>query len=245
MKRLLVLALTACMLGGTLAGCGSSGETGSASSEAAASSESSDEKEVSMDMIWWTDGNETVAMQKLIDEYHELHPNITINIQEIAYDDLNTKLQMAIAGGEAPALSRGTETTISKLHDSMVNLADYTDADTLSEQFLDSVNYLYKSDGQLVALPTEVTANGLVYNKTAFEAAGVAVPDSADDIWTWDEFKEALQKVVDSGAVKYGMAVDNAAHRWSTILYEFGGSLANENGGNLSSQESLNAINFT
>lgn len=245
MKRLLVLALTACMLGGTLAGCGSSGETGSASSETAASSESSDEKEVSMDMIWWTDGNETVAMQKLIDEYHELHPNITINIQEIAYDDLNTKLQMAIAGGEAPALSRGTETTISKLHDSMVNLADYTDADALSEQFLDSVDYLYKSDGQLVALPTEVTANGLVYNKTAFEAAGVKVPESADDIWTWDEFKEALQKVVDSGAVKYGMAVDNAAHRWSTILYEFGGSLANENGGNLSSQESLNAINFT
>ena len=34
-------------------------------------------------------------------------------------------------------------------------------------------------------------------------------------------------------------------HRWATILYEFGGSLANENGGNLSSPESMNAINFT
>ncbi len=245
MKKRLALALAACMLGTAFAGCGSSQTTDTASSNGSAAAETSDEKQVSMDMIWWTDGNETVAMQKLIDEYHELHPNITINIQEIAYDDLNTKLQMAIAGGEAPALSRCTEVTISKLHDSMINLADYTDADALSEQFLDSVDYLYKSNGQVVALPTEVTANGLIYNKTAFEAAGVDVPASADEIWTWDEFKEALQKVVDSGAVKYGLAVDNAAHRWSTILYEFGGSLANENGGNLSSQESMNAINFT
>lgn len=50
---------------------------------------------------------------------------------------------------------------------------------------------------------------------------------------------------MDSGAVKYGMVIDNPSHRWATILYEFRGSLANENGGNLSSPESMNAINFT
>lgn len=72
-----------------------------------------------MDLIWWTDGNETKVMQGLIDEYEQLHPNIKINLQEIAFDDLNTKLQMSIAGGEAPAMSRGTEGTVSQLHDAM------------------------------------------------------------------------------------------------------------------------------
>lgn len=248
MKKSLAWMLAACMAVAPLAGCtggsGGSGSTDTAESPAAQTSESGD-KQVTMDLIWWTDGNETTVMQELIDEYEQLHPNITINLQEIAFDDLNTKLQMAIAGGEAPAMSRGTESTISLLHDAMINFGDYIDADALQEEYLESVDYLYKSGDDVVAIPTEVTANGMIYNKTAFEKAGVAVPTGPDDIWTWDEFKEALQKVVDSGAVKYGMVIDNPSHRWSTILYEFGGSLANENGGNLSSPESMNAINFT
>ena len=238
MKKVLAAVLAAAMAA-ALAGCGSgTGSTPSAGSGAG-------EKEVVMDMIWWTDGNETQVMQSLIDEYHQLHPNITINLQEIAFDDLNTKLQMAVAGGEAPALSRGTEATVSLLHDAMVDFGDYLDADALKAQYMESVDYLYQANGKVVAIPTEVTANGMIYNKTAFEAAEVQVPTGPEDIWTWEEFREALQTVVDSGAVKYGMVIDNPSHRWSTILYEFGGSLTTPEGGNLSSEASMNAINFT
>lgn len=248
MKKLLACMLAACLVLALLAGCSSS-SSGSAAPAAGGTDgqapAATDEKEVVMDMIWWTDGNETVVMQALIDEYHELHPNITINLQEIAFDDLQTKLQMAISGGEAPALSRGTESTVSRMHDAMVDFADYTDVEALKAQYLDSVDYLYKSGDTVVAVPTEVTANGLIYNKTAFEKAGVAVPTGPDDIWTWDEFREALQKVMADGGVKYGLVIDNPSHRWSTMLYEFGGSLSNAEGGNLSSAESLNAIRFT
>lgn len=246
MKKYLALFLTACMAAAMLTGCGGSGSSsGSAAGGSSADGGSADGEQVTMDLIWWTDGNETKVMQELIDEYEELHPNITINLQEIAFDDLNTKLQMAIAGGEAPAMSRGTESTISLLGDAMVDFSDYIDTDALQEEYMESVDYLYKVGDKVVAIPTEVTANGMIYNKTAFETAGVEVPTGPDDIWTWEEFREALQKVVDSGAVKYGMAIDNPSHRWLTMLYEFGGSLANENGGNLSSEESMNAINFT
>lgn len=244
MKKLFTTALAAMMVISTAA-CGASGTSSSTTAANGGAGTTDSGKKVTMDLIWWTDGNETAVMQELIDEYQELNPNIIINIQEIAFDDLNTKLQMAIAGGEAPAMSRGTETVISRLHDSMVDFSDYVDTKALQEEYLDSADYLYKSGEKVVAIPTEVTANGMIYNKTAFEQAGVAVPTGPDNIWTWDEFRDALQKVVDSGAVKYGMAIDNPSHRWCTMLYEFGGSLADENGGNLSSEESLNAINFT
>lgn len=243
MKKCLTWILAISMVMAMLAGC--SGSSSSSGDTAGSSGGSPDEKQVTMDMLWWTDGNETQVMQDLIDEYEELHPNITINLQEIAFDDLTTKLQMAIAGGEAPALSRGTESTVSRLGDAMVDFSEYVDTDALQEEYIDSIDYLYKMGDKVAAVPTEVTANGMIYNKTAFEAAGVEVPTGPDDIWTWDEFRDALQKVVDSGVVKYGMVIDNPSHRWATILYEFGGSLACETGGNLSSKESMDAINFT
>lgn len=250
MKKLLAMMLAACMALALLAGCSapsSSAGTPAASgtSDSAPAAPADTDKEVVMDMIWWTDGNETVVMQDLIDEYHALHPNITINLQEIAFSDLDTKLQMAIAGGEAPALSRGTESTVSRMHDAMVDFSDYTDVEALKSEYLESVDYLYKSGETVVAVPTEVTANGLIYNKTAFAAANVQVPTGPDDIWTWDEFREALKTVMEKGGVKYGLVIDNPSHRWSTMLYEFGGSLSNAEGGNLSSEESMNAIRFT
>ena len=128
----------------------------------------------------------------------------------------------------------------------MVDFSDYIDTDALQSEHLESVDYLYKSDNEVVAIPTEVTANGMIYNKTAFEAARCGSPHRFPTMFgPGTRFREDLQKVVDSGAVKYGMVIDNPSHRWATILYEFGGSLANENGGNLSSPESMNAINFT
>lgn len=258
MRKSAAIFLSICMTAACVAGCGSSpSQSGGGKTEAAkdsgaqadskAAKEDSDaaKEPVVLDMMWWTDGSETMVMQELIDEYEQLNPNVTINLQEIAFDDLTTKLQMAIAGGEAPALSRCTESTISQLHGAMIDFADYVDGEELRSQYLDSVDYLYMSGDQICAIPTEVTANGMVYNKTAFEQAGVEVPSGPDDIWTWDEFKEELKKVVDNSDVQYGMVIDNASHRWCTMLYEFGGSMATEAGGNLSSEESLNAIKFT
>ncbi len=249
-RKVLAIGLSAALAATALGGCsgsGSSAASGSTNSAGSTGSSQSaaDAEPVVMDLIWWTDGNETTVMQSLIDEYEEMHPNITINLQEIAFEDLTTKLQMSIAGGEAPAMSRCTETTVSQLHDAMIDFNEYVDGEALKSEYLDSVDYLYLSGDQIAAIPTEVTANGMIYNKTAFEKAGVEVPTGPDDIWTWDEFKQALQQVVDSGAVQYGMVIDNPSHRWATMLYEFGGSLANAEGGNLSSPESMNAINFT
>jgi alpha-1,4-digalacturonate transport system substrate-binding protein len=204
-----------------------------------------EEKVKQLDFFWWTDGLEAEAMQMLINEYQETHPDIQIDLIEVPFADFSSKLQMSIAGGEAPALTRTTEGISNNCYEAFVDIGQYTDADALRSQFITSIESYYVKDGKVISIPSDVTANGLIVNKTMFDKAGVKLPSGPDDIWTWDEFRDALIKVKAANKLEYALAIDNASHRWSTMLYEFGGSIANVNGGNLSSEDSLRCIKYT
>lgn len=241
MKKVLAMVLALAMAF-ALTACGGSGMSDQGTSGSGAGS-TGEVKE--MDMFWFSDGGDTVAMQKLIDQYQTENPNIKINLIEIPFEDIQNKIMVSVSGGTPPALARTTESVTSFINEATIDFADYVDKDELLSQFLPSIHNYFVLNDKVCSVPTDVTANGLIYNKTAFEKAGVSVPTSPDDIWTWEEFEQALKTVMEKGGVQYGLVIDNPTHRWSTILYEFGGSLANENGGNLSSPESLAAIEYT
>lgn len=248
---LLVVLLTASCFTGCTQTPATAGDT-TAAGEAAATEAAAEATDApapaetkELDFFWWSDGNEGEVMQGLIDEYEGMNPGIQINLIEIPFADMSNKIMMSVAGGEAPALTRTTEGISNNCYESYVDIGQYTDADALISQFMPSIESYYVKNGKVISVPSDVTANGMIYNKTAFDKAGVSVPTGPDDIWTWDEFVADLKQVVEKGGVQYGMVIDNPSHRWATILYEFGGSIANENGGNLSSESSQNAIKFT
>lgn len=241
MKKVLAMVLALAMAF-ALTACGGSGMSDQGTSGSGAGS-TGEVKE--MDMFWFSDGGDTAAMQKLIDQYQTENPNIKINLIEVPFEDIQNKIMVSVSGGTPPALARTTESVTSFINEATIDFADYVDKDELLSQFLPSIHNYFVLNDKVCSVPTDVTANGLIYNKTAFEKAGVSVPTSPDDIWTWEEFEQALKTVMEKGGVQYGLVIDNPTHRWSTILYEFGGSLANENGGNLSSPESLAAIEYT
>lgn len=230
MKRLLAIALVVAL---ALSCAFANG-----SSESAA-------KVKTLDMFWWSDGNEGIAMQKLIDEYETMHPEVHINMIEVPFDNIREKILMSVAGGEAPAITRTTEGVSNHCYEAFVDVSQYTDGEALKSQFVSSIESYYVKNGAIISVPSDVTANGLIVNKTMFDKAGVKIPTGPEDIWTWEEFREALRKVKAANGLEYAMAIDNASHRWSTMLYEFGGSFANENGGNFSSPNSVRAIEFT
>ena len=239
MKKVLAMVLALAMAFALTGGSGMS-DQGTSGSGAGSTGEVKE-----MDMFWFSDGGDTAAMQKLIDQYQTENPNIKINLIEIPFEDIQNKIMVSVSGGTPPALARTTESVTSFINEATIDFADYVDKDELLSQFLPSIHNYFVLNDKVCSVPTDVTANGLIYNKTAFEKAGVSVPTSPDDIWTWEEFEQALKTVMEKGGVQYGLVIDNPTHRWSTILYEFGGSLANENGGNLSSPESLAAIEYT
>lgn len=260
-KKFLSLLLGVAMTAALLAGCGgkesgvndTAPAVGESSQAKEASEESSTAKEVSdgetktLEFMWFADGNETAAMRKVLDKYEELHPEIKVELVEVPYADLNEKLMMAITGGEAPALSRVTGSML--FYDAALDL---TDALGGTEKFFADYPESMKSntsiiqDGKIYAIPGEASITGLVYNKTAFEQAGVDVPASTDECWTWEEFNEAVKKVVENSDVRYGLVLDGTSQRWSNILYEFGGRFLTEDGqAAFTSEEAKAALEFT
>lgn len=214
MKKVLACALVGAMTLGLLAGCSSGGSGG----------DSGDGKKT-LDVVWFSDGNEGESFMKLAEEYMETHEDIEIELIEVPYADLDNKLKNMINAGEQPALARMTN--IGTFQNQLIDLKEYvSDPDAFVDSFGSGLQFIY--DDKMIAAPMDVTANGIIYNKTAFDQAGVQVPQSPDEIWTWDEFEAALQKVVENSDCQYGMVFDKSAQRFSTLIYEAGGSLLNE-----------------
>lgn len=228
---LLAFTLAACGSANTGAGDGGSGNSG--------------QKQVTLDFVWFTDGVEGEVMKGLIKEYEDENPAIKINLIEVAYKDLGTKLRTMISGGQPPALSRVSDTGM--FANQAIDLSEYLGtAEEFSSQFIDSIKPYYIVEDKVVAAPMDVTANGVIYNKTLFDKAGIAVPASSDEVWTWDEFSDALKQVQEQGGARYGMVMDVTPHRWSTMLYEFGGSIFNEDGTQavVNDEKAVNALNY-
>ncbi|PWW39985.1 MULTISPECIES: ABC transporter substrate-binding protein [Paenibacillus] len=186
-------------------------------------------KQTTLDFLWFSDGKEGEVIKEIIKEYEQTNTKVKINLIEVGFKDIQTKLKTMLSGGKPPALSRVTDT--GSFANQAVDLTPYVDnADQFEDQFIDSLKPYYVINDKLVAAPMDVTANGLIYNKTLFDKAGVKVPTSPDQVWTWDEYTAALKEVMDKGGARYGMVWDVTPHRWSTLLYQNGGSILTEDG---------------
>jgi len=256
---LLGLALAASLVTGCSGGKTETKETTAAPEKttAAASAESTAAEQTkaaekggetkTLEFMWFADGDETAAMRRVLDKYEESHPGIKVELVEVPYADLNEKLMMAITGGEAPALSRVTGSTL--FYDAALDLTEALGgADAFFANYPESMksNTSIIQDGKIFAIPGEASITGLVYNKTAFEKAGVSVPASIDECWTWEEFNDAMKKVVADGGVRYGLVLDATSQRWSNVMYEFGGRFLTEDGkAAFTSEETKKALEFT
>lgn len=218
-----------------------------AKKESGAGTEANSKKNVTLDFVWFSDGNEGEIMKSIIKDYEAKNTNIKVNMIEVPYKDLSTKLKTMISGGQPPALARISTTELGGFANQAVDLSGSNGGlDKYTGQFIDSLKPFYVVKNKVVAAPMDVTANGLIYNKTLFDKAGVKVPTSPDNVWTWDEFSAALKQVMDKGGAKYGLVWDYTSQRWSTLLYQFGGSLMSPDGtkATINNEEGVQTVEF-
>ena len=193
-----------------------------------------------LQMLWFSDGQEGIVMQGLIDQYEAAHPGIRIELVEVPYADLNNKVTTMLNAGEQPALARMT--TVGQFAPYYLNLDEAIGAD-FRDRFAETTAIIV--DDACMASTMEYTAAGVIYNKTAFEKAGVQVPTSIDDVWTWEEFEEALLQVMEKGDVKYGLAVDKTVGRFWNFFYQAGAHYLNDDGTSaFDSAETRRAIQY-
>lgn len=191
LKRMSALLLCGTMLAGTLAGC-----SGSSSSAATAESTSTDGAvtiKVFSNLTDRTSGQGLIE-QTLFDSYMEENPNVTIEVEALDDESYKTKFKAYATGGNMPDLVNiwcspsFLDEVVAAGTLEPLNADDYADYG-FTEGSLDGVTY----DGQIYGLPRNTDVRGFYYNKDLFEANGVEVPT------TWDELLAAAQVFQDAG----------------------------------------------
>jgi len=127
-----------------------------------------------------------------------------------------------------------------------LDLAKYTDRNEFLSRYLPGYQPFIVSGDKVIGVQIEATANGLFYNKDLFAKAGVTVPQNENEIWTWEQFKEAVQKVMKLPECRMGVAWDCSVQRFSNLIYQANGRWVSADGKSFlpDSQPAENALNF-
>ncbi|MFG2879190.1 ABC transporter substrate-binding protein [Streptomyces sp. NPDC048337] len=150
----------------------------------------------------WSAPSETKAIEENIARFEQAHPNIKVNVTGNMTDD---KINQALrAGGDkAPdVVSSFTTDSVGKFCNSkafadlnpFLRKAGIDKAKVFPKTLLEYTQF----NGNQCTLPLLNDAYGLVYNKTAFAAAGITEPPK-----TWSQFTEVAQKLTRTSGDSY------------------------------------------
>lgn len=122
-------------------------------------------------------------VQAIIDKFEEKHPNIEIDLEEIAGTNYTTRLNTALAAGEGPdlyGLAPGPDTAAAVQAGYNVDLTDLIDITSLT----DSARSAVTLDGKVYSVPILGSYTvGLYYHRKVFEEEGLTPPSSAEDFF--------------------------------------------------------------
>lgn len=150
----------------------------------------------------WSAPSEAKAIEENIARFEKTHPNIKV---KVTGDMTDAKINQALRAGGAKApdvVSSFSTDSVGKF----CNSGAFADLDPfLRKSGVDKAKVFPKTlleytrfNGNQCTLPLLHDAYGLVYNKDAFEAAGITEPPK-----TWSQFAEDAQKLTKSNGDSY------------------------------------------
>lgn len=149
-----------------------------------------------IELEWWMwDASE--IYQQAIDEYMDIYPNVSIEIVNQPWDDMWTRLPLALDGGEGPDLFN--------IHNSHhYNLIDYIEpydisVDDLTADYLNAEAHVI--DDNIYYMDYGMMTGLFFYNADHWEEAGLTEDDYPN---TWDELIEVAEilTVRDNGSMQ-------------------------------------------
>lgn len=170
---------------------------------------------------YFTDGPDEQATRDIIASFEEEY-DVTVNLEVLPYADLVTSVRARLAGGDAPDVVRLTGLTDFRLD--LLDLRPYLGEDYADEYLPGPISGALGEDGEVLAVPSDLTLNGPFINIEMFDEAGVELPD-VDNPWSWDEMLQAAEEVQDATDSAYALAIDKSGHRVSTVLSQYGTAL--------------------
>jgi len=157
--------------------------------------------------------------QKLVQEFNESYPYITVELQPKPWDALAgidvDEADVFITSQFALSWMRG--------QGNILNLTPYVEG----EEAFDLVDFypgtveLYTTEGAIWGVPAGVDVMVMFYNKDLFDSYGAPYPEAG---WTWDDFLYTASLLTDPGADVFGYGPN---HMFDPMLfvYQHGGRI--------------------
>jgi multiple sugar transport system substrate-binding protein len=202
----------------------------------------------------WGDPAELSNQIALVETFKSEHPDIDVEVTVSDWDAYWTGLQTSIAGGDAPDVFAmdGPIFPDYQVRGVLLDLAPYIERDGFDVSALADagVAHFTTTDGGQYGLPRDLNVVPLFYNKTMFDAAGIAYPD---ETWTWDDLVEyGKQLTIDENgdgiAEQWGFYTETTdmENFWSELVWQNGGEIISDDHTQtlLGSDEAVGALQF-
>ena len=196
--------------------------------------ESSTNDDVVLD-VWHTfaaESKEEEVFMNSVAEFESAHPNVTVEVTMVPFENADQLFMIAAQGGQAPDLMRLSSDQLGAIGEVRVDgyplLEDLRphltpqDRQQFEERALQAMRY----GDALYGVPASQDCLSLIFNKALFDAQGLDYPDSS---WTEQDLLQAAQTLTAQDV--QGLAIPiKTAYWWFPIQEGFGGSLFDENG---------------
>jgi multiple sugar transport system substrate-binding protein len=214
-RKCMVLMMVFSMVMMLLSGCGGASNT------------SSNGDKVSLTFQIW-DVFQQPGMEDLVEAYVKDHPNVSIEVQTINWDEYWTKLEASASSNSLPDIFWMHTNEFMKYATSgmLADLSDlYGDKNYYTNNFpaglVDNASY----NGKVYGVPKDWDTIALAYNTDLFDQAGVSYPD---DTWTWDTAIEAAQTIYDKTGVSGFLAPLDDQSGYLNLVKQAGGYILND-----------------
>lgn len=204
MKKKMVATLMAVAMALGMTGCGSQTAQDTAvqdsDTDAAVKTDSqasTGDEQIVLKYTGWGSPSEKKTTQNVIDNFEKEHPNVKVEYVHIP-TDYNTKLTTMIAAGQGPdvALLNGDTALQWASQGKLKSIQELSEGDTEFnlDDILPQVVYWWDED-KACGVNGSLEVFGLMYNRDVLAEAGIEVPTTEAEAWTWDEFVEVTRKL--------------------------------------------------
>jgi len=181
----------------------------------------------------------------LAKEFMELHPNITINVRTVQFEDMVNDLARAVATRSGPDITYidNPEVALFASRGLLLDLTPYIEQSEIVDPAdiypgpLSSVTY----EGGIYGLPRGANTIALYYNADMYRAAGLD-PDNPPQ--TWDELYEAAKALTDAEKGVYGIAFSAVATEEGTFQFLPWLQMTGGDYDNVATEGAAEALNF-
>lgn len=153
---------------------------------------------------WWT---EKIAQ---FNEEHKgsihLQREAIVRADSYAYED---KINAAITSNDLPDILfvDGPTVSVYAANEIILPIDDFFTQEDWDD-FLDSSKQQNTYNGSIYAIGATESSVALFYNADLLEEAGIRIPASMDDAWTWSEFYDAAKKLTKGDVVGTNIIMD-------------------------------------